>query len=245
MQTTRFGALLRGARGITPILVGTIPFGLIYGVAALGAGIPVVAAQAMSLIIFAGSAQFVTAQLVGAGIPALIIILTGAVVNLRHLLYSASVAPYTRPLRLPWKVLLAYLLTDEAYAIAITHYRATDDTHSHRQWYFLGAGLTLWATWQAATAAGIFLGANVPASWSLDFTLPLTFIALVVPALRDRGSVAAAGVAGLAASLAFGLPLKLGIIAATLAGLAAGLLAEVPPAAMPDKMAREGGEMLP
>ncbi len=226
MHSTRFRAFLRGARAEAPILVGTIPFGLIYGVAALSAGIPAPLAQAMSLIIFAGSAQFVAAQLVGAGIPALVIILTGAVINLRHLLYSASVAPYTRPLRLPWKMILAYLLVDEAYAVAIIHYRATDDAVPHRQWYFLGAGLTLWATWQAATAVGIFLGANVPASWSLDFALPLTFIALVVPTLRDRGSVVAAIVAGLAAILAFRLPLKLGIIVATLVGLTAGLLAE-------------------
>jgi 4-azaleucine resistance transporter AzlC len=232
MHTTPLRAFLAGMRAEAPILVGTVPFGLIYGVAALQAGIPAPLAQAMSLIIFAGSAQFVTAQLVGVGIPALIIILTGAVINLRHLLYSASIAPYTRPLRLPWKMILAYLLTDEAYAIAIIHYRETDATAPHREWFFLGAGVALWTTWQASTAGGILLGAAIPASGSLDFALPLTFIALIVPVIRDRASVVVAVAAGLVAIVAFGLPLKLGIIVATVAGLTAGLIVEsLPPRA--------------
>jgi 4-azaleucine resistance transporter AzlC len=222
-------AFLRGVRAELPILVGTIPFGLIYGVAALQAGIVAPLAQAMSAIIFAGSAQFITAQLVGAGIPALVIILTGVVINLRHMLYSASLAPYTRPLRLTWKLLLAYLLTDEAYAVAIIHYRETPTTQPHRNWFFLGAGVALWTAWQASTAVGIFLGANIPASWSLDFALPLTFIALVVPVIRDRASAATALAAGIVAVLAFALPLKMGIIVATLAGLVVGLVSDAPP----------------
>ncbi|MGZ3663441.1 MAG: AzlC family ABC transporter permease [Ktedonobacterales bacterium] len=235
----RTSEFLRGVRDELPILVGTVPFGLIYGVSAVGAQIPAAMAQAMSVVIFAGSAQFVTAQLVGASLPALVIIVTGVIVNLRHLLYSASIAPYTRHLNRFWKVVLAYLLTDEAYAVAITHYRAGDaiaddgpaepasvHPHRHRHWYFLGAGLALWSSWQASTAVGVFLGANVPPSWSLDFTLPLTFIALVVPTLKDRPSVAAALAAGLVAILAVPLPLKSGIIVATLAGLVVGVSLE-------------------
>ena len=212
-----------------PILVGTVPFGLIYGVFALGAGIPPLIAQAMSCIVFAGSAQFVIAQLVAAGTPALVVILTAFIINIRHMLYSASLAPFTGKLSRPWKWLLAYLLTDEAYAVAISHYqKARDEEHTH--WYFLGAGLALWTTWQLSTAAGIFLGGQVPASWSLDFALPLTFIALVVPALKDRSSIAAALSAALVALLAFALPLKLGIAVAALAGIAVGLTLEIRPA---------------
>lgn len=233
----RTGEFLRGVRDELPILVGTVPFGLIYGVSAVGAQIPAAMAQAMSSIIFAGSAQFVTAQLVGAGLPALVIIVTAVIVNLRHLLYSASIAPYTRHLNRSWKVVLAYLLTDEAYAVAITHYRVGEagasgstagatEAHAYRHWYFLGAGLALWSSWQVSTAVGVFLGANVPSSWSLDFTLPLTFIALIVPTLRDRPGVAAALTAGLVAILAVPLPLKSGIIVATLAGLVAGVTLE-------------------
>ena len=157
------------------------------------------------------------------------VVATVAVVNLRHALYSASVAPFVRRLNAGWKALLAYLLTDEAYAVVITRYlrdegRATAPPYRH--WYFLGAGATLWACWQVSTAAGVFLGAKVPESWSLDFTLPLTFIALVFPGLRDRPAAAAALSAGVLAVLAAGLPYKLGLMVAALVGIAVGLVAE-------------------
>src|ERR1700726_1733385 len=150
-MTTKRSEFFLGARDELPILLGVIPFGLIYGVAARGAGIGAPAAQAMSLIVFAGSAQFVTVQLSAAGVPAGIIILTAVIVNLRHALYSASLAPYLKQQHPLWRMLLAYLLTDEAYAVVITHYQQhSDGTRKH--WYFLGAGLTLWTTWQASTA---------------------------------------------------------------------------------------------
>ena len=220
---------LSGIKAELPILLGVIPFGLIYGVLALSVSLPADVALAMSSIVFAGSAQFVGTQLIGAGTPGVVIVLTTLVVNLRHMLYSASVAPYLKPLHLKWKWLLAYLLTDEAYAVAITHYlqdevRPTPSANKH--WYFLGAGLTLWGTWQVSTAAGIFLGQQVPASWTLDFTLALTFIALVVPTLRDRPSLAAALSAGVVAVLMAGLPFKLGLLLAALTGILAGLLVE-------------------
>lgn len=168
-----FREFLSGVRDELPILVGVIPFGMIYGILALGAGLSTGEAQAMSAIVFAGLAQFITVQLAGVGAPALFMILTGFVINLRHALYSASVAPYTRRLSLPWKALLAYLLTDEAYAVAITHYHRVSDDTSGKHWYFLGASLALWGSWQVSTAVGVFLGAQVPPGWSLEFTLAL------------------------------------------------------------------------
>jgi 4-azaleucine resistance transporter AzlC len=214
-----------GVRAELPILIGVVPFGLIFGVLAIGAGLPPIPALAMSSIVFAGSAQFIGAQMFAALTPAPIIVLTTFVVNLRHMLYSASLAPYLQRLSARWKWLLAYLLTDEAYVVTIVNYtRPGDGTHRH--WFFLGAGLTLWIMWQASTAVGIFLGGQVPASWSLDFSLALTFIGILVPALHDRAAVAAAGVAGVTAVLAAGLPLQLGLIVAALAGIAAGLMVE-------------------
>ena len=204
-----------------------MPFGMIYGVLAVGAGLPVEAAQAMSVIVFAGSAQFVGAQLFRLSTPGVILVLTTFVVNLRHILYSASIAPYLKRLRWKWKLILAYLLTDEAYAVVITHYDRTSDAGApHRHWYFLGAGAALWSTWQVSTAIGVLLGAQIPPSWALDFTLALTFIALVAPMLNDRPSAAAALVAGLAAMLTIGWPYKLGLMAAAVSGIAAGLVAE-------------------
>ncbi len=193
------------------MLIGAAPFGIIYGVLAIGAGLPVMLAQAVSLIIFAGSAQFIAAQLIGAGASGLVIVFTTFIVNLRHALYSASLSPYLKELPRGWKWALSYLLTDEAYAAAIAHYR-DNAGQANKHWYFLGAGLGLWTCWQASTAVGIFLGTEIPPEWSLDFTLALTFIALVVPALRTRADVAAALVGGVVAVTAFGLPYKLGLI---------------------------------
>jgi predicted branched-subunit amino acid permease len=242
MLTAQRSEFWKGIKAEMPLLIGVIPFGMIYGVLAVGAGIPAGASQAMSAIIFAGSAQFITTQLYTIGAPTLVIILTISVVNLRHMLYSASVAPYTQKLRWPWKWLLAYLLTDEAYAVTITHYQqvgksivgssqAGDSSSNwsdpdNYHWFFLGAGFALWASWQVSTAAGIFLGAAIPASWSLDFTLALTFIAIVVPTLKDRPSVVAALVAGVVAVLAAGMPLKLGLVTAALVGILAGFWME-------------------
>ncbi|HEX6798881.1 MAG TPA: AzlC family ABC transporter permease [Ktedonobacterales bacterium] len=227
MKTSRLSAAMRGARGTLPLLPGTIPFGLIYAVAAVSAGIPAWLAQAMSVVIFAGSAQFAVVQLVGAGAPAVILVLTGTILNLRHLLYSASLAPELRPARPRWKALLAYLLTDEMYGVVSARLRQRAVLASgETRWYALGSGLTLWVAWQLSTLAGLLLGAQIPAAWSLDFAATLTFIALVVPLLRDRPSGLAAAVAALAAALLIHAPLKLGLVAAIVAGVLAGLAAE-------------------
>ena len=214
-----------GLRAEFPLLIGVFPFGMIYGALALNAGLSAGASQWMSSIVFAGSSQFVTAQLAHDSAPAFVIIVTIAVVNLRHMLYSASLAPYLHDLSLRWKALLSYLLTDEAYAPTIIKYeREGIGPFSH--WFLLGAGFSLWSTWQVSTALGIFLGAAIPTEWPLDFALPLTFIAMVVPILKNRPMVASALSAGVVALLAFGLPYKLGIILAALTGILVGTLLE-------------------
>lgn len=224
-STTPAQEFWNGIRAELPILLGVVPFGMIYGVLALSAGMDPGAAQAMSAVVFAGSSQFIAAQLFGAGTPAVVIILTIAIVNLRHALYSASVAPYVQHLPLRWKLLLGYLLTDEAYAVTISHYKE-DGALKQKHWYYLAAGLTLWGGWQASTAVGIFLGAQIPPGWSLDFTLALTFIALVAPLLKDRASIVAALTGGISALLFAGLPLKLGLVVASIAGILLGLALE-------------------
>jgi predicted branched-subunit amino acid permease len=241
-KSPHFSEFLSGVRAEAPLLIGVVPFGMIYGVLALGAGLAPSEAQAMSAVIFAGSSQFITTQLVGIGAPGLVIILTVAVVNLRHALYSLSISPFTQKLRPVWKWILAYLLTDEAYAVTILHYTEysmQEVSHENRSltegrevlkddrhWFFLGAGLTLWSSWQLSTAAGIILGAVVPESWSLDFTLSLIFIALVVPVLKDWSSVAASLTAGIIALLSISLPYRLGLLLAALTGIAVGMLLE-------------------
>jgi 4-azaleucine resistance transporter AzlC len=223
---TAAAEFLSGVRDLAPLLAGVAPFGLIYGVLALASGIPPAAAMAMSSIVFAGSAQFMLAQLFGAGAPALVMVATVALVNLRHALYSASLAPHLAHLPRRWKIVLAYLLTDEAYAATVHRY-AGPPRGPNAQWHALGAGLTLWIGWQASTACGIVVGAKLPASVPLDFALPLTFIAIVVPMIRSRAALAAAAAAAGVALAAAHLPYKLGLVAASLAGIAAGSLAAV------------------
>ena len=207
------------------MLVGAIPFGLIYGVLAIQAGIPPSLALAISCIVFAGSAQFMLTQLVAAGTPGALMVLSIGIVNLRHALYSAALAKALAHLPLRWKMLLAYLLTDEAYATVLRRFES-DASPATRHWYLLGAGFGLWFTWQLSCAAGIALGGQIPASWSLDFAGTLTFIAIVVPLLRDRAVWAAMVVAGAVSVGAFALPFKLAIVAAALSGMAAGVLVE-------------------
>ena len=115
----------------------------------------------MSSVVFAGSAQFIGAQLMAGGAPVLVLLATTFVVNLRHLLYSASLAPHVQQLPLRWRLLLAYLLTDEAYAVTIVHYTDPHSPPAARHWYYLGAGLALWTSWQISTAVGILFGAAV------------------------------------------------------------------------------------
>ncbi len=216
-----------GVRAELPLLVGVFPFGLIYGALALGAGLSPAAAQGMSSIVFAGSSQFAAAQLVHDSTPALVIVFTIAIINLRHMLYSASMAPYLKELSLRWKILLSYLMTDEAYAVAILNYERVGETRAlGGHWYFLGAGLGLWTTWQISTALGIWLGAAIPAEWPLDFALPLTFIAMLMPMLKNRPSVVAALSAGAVAVLAFSWPYRLGLVAAVLTGIFVGAILE-------------------
>jgi len=219
---TRANEFFDGVYSELPLLLGILPFGMIYGFMALQAGLPPMMAQGMSSIVFAGASQLMITQLIANGTPTLIIILTAFVVNLRHALYSASMAPHFKNLSPLWKLLLGYLLTDEAYGVGITRYfQPSDEPFKH--WFVFGAGFTLWAGWQISSACGIFLGAQISPTWSLDFAIPLVFIALLVPMLKDRAGLVAAAAGGVISVLAFGLPYKLGIIVAAIIGIMAGL----------------------
>jgi len=237
-RRARVREFLAGCRDEAPLQLGVVPFGMLYGIGALAAGMPAWLAQLASAVVFAGAAQLVIVQMLTSAAGALPIGLTAALLNLRHVLYSASVADYVRHLPRRWRLLLAYLLTDEAYAVAILRYQtaspgkdqaaAAADTVPGvdlRHWYFLGCGLTLWATWQLSTAAGLLFGATVPPEWDIDFAVPLTFIALLTLLLRERAGQAAALVAALGALAFATLPYRLGLVAAILLGLLAGVWA--------------------
>lgn len=222
-RDSRSAEFWAGVRAELPIVIGGVPFGFIFGVLAVAAGIPPWLAFGMSYIVFAGSAQFVGAQLIGGGAPALVIWLTTAIINARHLLYSAALAPYTQRLNRGWRWLLAYLLTDEAYIVTALRYEALGPSPT-RHYFWLGAGLMLWASWQLSTAVGILFGAQVPSAWSLDFTLALTFIAMLTPVARRRPTIGAALVAALVSVVASPLPYNLGLLLAATCGIVSGLL---------------------
>ena len=225
---TRTGEFAAGIKAVVPMLIGAIPFGLIYGVLASKAGIPPLLAIAIASIVFAGSAQFMITQLVTVGTPGALIVLSVAIINLRHALYSAALAGKLKELNRPWKALLAYLLTDEAYAAVIRRFESAASP-STRHWFLFGAGFGLWFVWQLACIAGVLLGAQIPSHWSLDFAGSLTFIAIVVPLLHGRAAWGALLAAGVVSVAAFALPYKLAIIAAALSGMAAGMLLDTPP----------------
>ena len=225
MKHPRVTEFFSGVRDELPILLGVVPFGLIFGALAVHTGLSQAAAQATSFIIFAGSAQFIAVQLLGASASVSVILMVVFVVNIRHALYSASVAPYIAHLKPIWKYILAYFLTDEAYVVAISNYD-NNGTSAIRHWYFLGAGVTLWASWQISTLIGILVGSELGDSWPVGFALPLTFIALVVPGLKNRPAVLAAVTAGVIGLLTVGFPYKTGLLLATFCGIAAGLIAE-------------------
>jgi 4-azaleucine resistance transporter AzlC len=222
---SRISEFIGGAKTTFPLLLGVFPSGMLYGVLALQAGLSIFTAQGMSAVVFAGSSQFLILQLVISGTPLFVIVLTAFVINLRHALYSASIAPYLKPLSLFWKIFLGYLLTDEAYSVGITRYMQ-DDKALNKSWYIFGSGLTLWVCWQIGTGCGILFGQQISPSLSLDFALPLTFIALVVPMIKDRAGLTAALTGGIVSSLSFGLPYKLGILLAAFIGIVSGLWSE-------------------
>lgn len=214
----------KGIQGVFPLMISD-QSGIIFGALALKTGLDFAATQGMSLLVFAGSSQFLLLQLLKASVPGLVIVFTIIVVNLRHAMYSASIAPYIQHLPARWKYLLAYLLTDEAYVTAAVEYEKVGVTPLGH-YYFLGAGLGLWFAWQFSTLLGMILRSAIPSSWPLDFLLPLTFIAMVVPLLKEKATVGAAAAAGLTAVIAYSLPYKLSIILAALVGILAGLWLE-------------------
>ena len=224
MPTPRY-EFLAGIKKTLPLLVGVFPFGIIFGALALASGLTPLATQAMSLFVFAGSAQFIAANLVGVGAQLWLIVLTTWVVNLRHLLYSATLTPHLKHLPNRWIAPLAFLLTDEAFVVVSQRYNQPDDPR-YKHWFFLGSAVSMYVTWQTGTVIGIVAGQVIPnpLSWGLDFALPVTFIGMLIPMLKDKATFAAMLTAGVIAIAAHGLENQLGLMAAALAGIAAGVI---------------------
>jgi len=215
-----------GFAEMLPACVGLIPFGLVCGVGAVAAGASIWGALGMSAIIFSGAAQIIAAQLLAVGAPVAVIILTCVVAGLRFLMYSAAIAPYLRPLPPRWQQALAFLLTDQAFAAAIRRFDAGANPHAGGL-HFLGAGFALWLCWQITNVVGYFAGNLVPASWSMEFAVPLCFIALIAPHFKSAPQIGAGVLAGVAVVALDGLPMRLNLIAAGVVGIVTGTAIEL------------------
>jgi len=204
------------------VLLGIIPFGVITGVAMVASGIPPLVAMLMSILVFAGASMVASAQLLASSAPALLIVLTTLIINLRFMMYSASLRLHFADAPLARRLAIAYLTADNVYGLMLGRF-AEHPAAPGKFEYFLGAGLVVWAAWQAAVLTGILIGAGVPAAWRLEFAAPLAFIAISIPFLRDRATIAAALAAGLAVVVFHDLPLRLNIVAAAVTGITVGL----------------------
>ncbi len=204
--------------------MGAIPFGIIFGAPASTAGLSNWATQAMSLFVFAGSAQFIAATLIAGGSGVLLIIFTTLIVNLRHMLYAATMSPHVRDLPQKWLLPLGFWLTDESFVATIQRYQREDDS-PNKHWFFFGSAVFMYSNWQVCTFIGILAGQRIedPLKWGLDFAMIVTFIGMTMPMLKSKSAVGAAVASGLAAFLLRGLPNKLGLVIAALVGVGVGM----------------------
>ena len=152
-----------GVRAQAPPLIGIVPFGLVTGVASIAAGLTPFETLAMSIACFSGIVQLVSVQLYATGAPLAVILATAAVLSLRLVMYSAGLAPWLGSLSLRWKLAVAYVLTDNAYALAVVDFRHHPE-RGNKHWFLVGTGAISWVVWQISVAVGVFVGAQVPAS---------------------------------------------------------------------------------
>jgi predicted branched-subunit amino acid permease len=217
------------ARAGIPIAIGVIPFGLVAGVAATEAGMGLGGAVAWSVGVFAGASQLAAIDLLDSGAPALVAAGAALLINLRFLMYSASLAPYLAPQPLGQRLGAAYPLTDQAFGLSIAAYvREPRSSGRERLHFYLGCAALMWTTWQVTTVIGAVVGSTVPESVPLDFSIPLVFLALLIPSVTDRPTVVAAAVAGVGTVLAGELgagnaALVIGVTAGIVAGAAVDL----------------------
>jgi len=222
MSSTR-NAYWRGFWAGAPFLVMAVPFGMLFGVVASEAGLDIFQTVSMSVIVVAGAAQFSALQVLVDGAPFYVAVLTGLAVNLRMLMYSASLAPHFGKAPKWHRVIAAYFMVDQTYGVAILELDKKPDLPvSAKLAYFFGAATLIFPVWYGSTLLGIFVGSTIPPQYALDFTVPIMFIAIVAPSLRSVPHLAAAFVS-VAVSLALSwMPYSLWLMIAAVAAMITG-----------------------
>lgn len=199
------------------------PSALALGAAMAATSVDLATAWSSSALIFGGAAQLLAVQLLSSGAAAPAIVVAALVANSRHLLYSASLAPHTRGWSGRARGLAAYFMTDPVYALAIGRFESEHEGARARLAYYFAVALTCWVGWLSLTASGLLLADALPAGLPLELAAPLTFLLLTLPTLKNHATYAAAAVGGAVAVPASHLPLGVGLVLATAAGITAGV----------------------
>jgi predicted branched-subunit amino acid permease len=222
-EATR-AAVLSGIRDSLLIVIGYIPFALAAGAAMAKTSVDPALSILSSPIIFAGASQLVAIQLLGSGAGIALVVFSVLIVNARHLLYSASLEPHIADWSRGQRMAAAFLLADPVYALAISRFEREGGPEPRRAQlgYYFAAGITCFVGWASLVAVGVLLGGFIPAWVPLELAIPLTFLLLALPLIKDRPGLVAATVGGIVALVAAPLPSGIGLMVGAVAGLVAG-----------------------
>ena len=208
---------------IFPHMLSVIPFGIICGAIGVELGFDPYLVYAMSIIIFGGASQIVFLQVLSGGATSLVAVTSVAIINSRHLLYGAVLSEYLEKLSFIKKLLISYFIVDQGFAESNKFFKK-NKSEQHLHYHLIGTGCTMWICWQVATLSGIILGSFVPEELGLKFTIPLTFIAIVVQDLKKIDHVFVMLASGIASLLFFDAPFKSYIIISTIIALSVAAL---------------------
>lgn len=225
--STTKSAFWMGLRHGAPFLLVIVPFALLFGVVATEAGLNVAEVLGFSVLVIAGAAQVTAVQMMIDNAPTVMVLATALAVNLRMAMYSASLTPHLGAAPLWQRALMAYATVDQSYAVSIARFESHPKmTLAEKSAYFAGTMALIGPAWYAMTLAGALLGPSIPPEFALDFAVPITFLALIAPALRTLAHVAAAMVSVSAALALAGLPYNMGLLIAAAAAMATGAQVE-------------------
>ena len=223
-MNNKLKTLAKGIVDVSPLMIPVFPFGIIYGVIGMELGIGPYMTLGLSIIIFGGASQIVLLQLFSGGASSLVIFSSVGAVNSRHLLYGAVLSEHLSSLKLTWKIILSYVMVDQAFAVSNTYFK-NNRKNKNKHFHLLGAGFTCWTIWQISTILGIVLGSVVPEELGLSFTISLTFLALLINDFRKFKNIIVMSVSGIVATIGFNsIPFKAYIIVAALSALAVAAL---------------------
>jgi predicted branched-subunit amino acid permease len=200
-----------GVIAMLPIIPGVIPFGLIMGSVSANTGLTYLQTISLNIFVFAGASQLTTIDLFLKDTSSILIVITGLIINMRFLLYSASSSSVLKGESFFTKFINGYLLTDQSYAVTET-YKDTLDNRKDKIRFMLGTALTMAMSWHIFVSLGYFIGNVVPKSLSLDFAVPLSFLALTIPGLKTRGQKAIALLSSLLSIVFYSVPFNLGLL---------------------------------